>query len=210
MFLHKKSIRAFSIRPRNEIPPKITDERRKELVVRLRLGDKSVMDELISGHMRLAIFIAGLYLRFAAKKSQDLVSEAYLALVKATHKAVDGLKDDDYDRYVAFRIHRACGNFCVTDRLIRIPVASRWRNGLKDERILPEQDVPNRVNVSPLNQMILDETLRNAIVTDREKLIVDMRLQGFTHEEISKVLDIDRTVVTREIADVKKRFFKGD
>ena len=208
MFLSGKHLPAFSIKI-NDLPPQISKEEMQKLVVRLKAGDRSVINTLVLGNMKIAVYIAGLYRRYAINKEKDLVSEAYLALLKATHKAAEGaLTDDNYIRYAAFRIHRACGNFVVVDKLIKIPETSKWRKSLKDEMILPEEDIPNKVNVSPLTQMILDETLENSITTLLQQEIVDLRREGYTQTQISKILNIHRLVVTRELADVKQRFFK--
>ena len=177
----------------------------------LKQGDKSVCEELILGHIRLAVYLGGLYSNFSPKKIHDLISESLLALVQGTEKAYNGgLKNDDYSRYVAFKMHKACGNFIYNDRLIRIPISSRCLKDLKDQEIIGEQELPNRVNVSTLNLMILDETLRNSIKTKQEHEIVHLRKQGYSQQEVADILGMSQQWVHLHLSKVEERFVKGE
>jgi hypothetical protein len=192
-------------------PPQITKERCDVLVVKLKEGDTSVSEELILGHIRLSVYIAGLYSNFAAKKSRDLVCESLLALVQGTEKASKGgLKNNDFTSYVAFKMHKACGNFVYNDCLIRIPISTRCLKGLKDQEIIPEQELPNRVNVSTLSLMILDETLRNAIKTEQEMEIISLKKLGYNQQEVADILDMSQAWVNLHLNKVENRFFKGE
>lgn len=194
-----------------ETPPQIEKERCSELVVKLKAGDKSVTNELILGHLRLAIYIAGIYSRLSPKRKRDLLCEAYLALVEATNKAdKDWHVNVEYTRYIAFTIHRACVNYYYADRLIRIPQTTRCLHKIKDKKILTEQELPNRINVSPLSVMILNEKLNESITTERERIVIDLKKQGYTQREVGEILGLDQTSISKTISHVEKRFFKGE
>lgn len=213
MFLMGKRLHAHSITAplgKTELPPPITEERCRELTVRLKIGDKSVCEEMILGHIRLGVYIAGLYTRFAPKKKRDLVSEAMLAIVEWTDKAPLSLKSDDYTRYIAFKIHRACGNFVYVDRLINIPISTRCLNKLKDLEIVPEQELPNRISTSTLNSMILKETLDKAIKNKRERNVIDLKSQGYTQQEVADILGVSQQWIQHIIGEVEERFIQGE
>ncbi len=207
MFLIGKGYNPRSIHfYRKDLPPEIAPERLTELVPRLKESDASVYEEVINGHLRLAIYVAGLYANFGAKKSNDLVGESFLALVKSCHDAKEKLKDDNFTRYAAYKMHAACGRFIMSDRLVRVPITIRYRLGLKDRKILIDRELPNKFTLSPLNRMILDESLAEAVKTDEEAKIFQLRMQGYKHEEIAALTGISRSEVTKALLRIKKRF----
>lgn len=207
MFLIGKGYNPRSIHfYRKDIPPEIDPNRLKVLVPRLKAGDLTVVEEVTNGHLRLAIYVAGLYANFGAKKSNDLVGESFLALVESCHKAKDKLKDEDFTRFAAYRMHCACGKFIMNDRLVRMPISTRYANGLKDRKILTDRELPNKFTLSPLNQMIFEESLAEAVKSEEEKKVFDFRMQGHTHEEISKLTGFSRSEVTKALLRIKKRF----
>lgn len=211
MFLIGKGYNPRSIHfYRKDIPSEIEPNRLLELVPQLKIGDLSVAEEVINGHLRLAIWIAGLYANFGARKSNDLVGEAFLALVESCHKAQEKLKDNDFTRFAAYRMHCACGKFIMNDRLVRMPISTRYANGLKDRKIVTDRELPNKFTLSPLNQMIFDESLAEAVKSDEERKVFNLRMQGYTHEEISKLTGFSRSEVTKALLRIKKRFNRED
>ena len=153
MYLIGKKLRPRSISDPlgTKTPPPIAHKRRVELAALLKQGDKSVIDELITGHIHLAVYIAGRYTWFARRKMRDLVSEALLALVEAVNNAQTSWYDTvPFSNYLSFRINRACGNFLYNDKLIRIPISTLCLHRLKDVEIGEEQEVPQKVETLSL------------------------------------------------------------
>ena len=210
MFLLGKKARPSSIRyPFGKTPPPpITEERLAELVAKLKAGDKSVIDEIVSGHLRLAVYIAACYASLEPKKSKDLVGEASLALVKACHE-VEKMQTDSFGKFVSYRIHDACGRFVIRDRLVPLSDHARYKAGQKDKQYLPNKEVSDR-QMSPLNKMILDEKIQLAVKTEEEKKIFDLKCQGYTFREIQEITGIDRTTANRIFEVISNRFLRGE
>ncbi len=209
MFLLGKKARPCSIRyPFGRPPPAITEERLNELVIRLKAGDKSVVDEIVSGHMRLAVYIAACYASLEPKKSKDLVGEAALALVQACH-TIDKMKTDSFRKFVCYRIHDACGRFILRDKVIPMSDHARYKQGQKETKILPSREVAGR-EMSPLRRMILDEEINFAVKTEEEKLIFGLMCQGYTFREIQEQTGINRMTACRIWDVIKNRFLRNE
>lgn len=210
MFLLGKKARPISIRYPfgKNAPPSITDERLKELLIKLKDGDKSVINEIVDGHMKLAVFVAGCYAALEPKKSKDLVSEAVLALVQACHN-VHKMNNDNFGRFVTFKIHEACGRYISQDRLIPLTIYARYEAGQTDKKIVPNKEVTSKV-MSPLNKMILDEEIQLVLRTDQERKIFDLKCQGYTFREIGKLLGIGYKTANDIFNVIEKRFLRNE
>jgi len=210
MFLLGKRARPCSIHyPFGKVPsPKITDERLAELVVRLKAGDKSVIDEIVSGHLKLVVYIAGCYGALAPKKSRDLVGEASLAMVQACHD-IHKMKTDCFRQFVYYRIHEACGRYMHRDKLIPLSTHARYVTGQKDKMILPNREVAGKA-ISPLRKMILDEEIQLAVLTEEERKIFDLKCQGYTFREIQELTGINYVTASRIFEVIKNRFLRGE
>lgn len=210
MFLLGKQARPVSIRyPFGKTPPPpITETRLAELVVKLKAGDKSVIDEIVSGHLRLIIYIAGCYASLEPKKAKDLVGEASLALVKACHE-VEKMKTDSFGKFVSYRVHDACGRFILRDRLIPLSDHARYKAGQKDKQILANKEIAGR-ELSPLNKMILDEKIQAAVKTEQEKKIFELKCAGYFFREIEEITGIPHNTAHQIFKVVKNRFLRRD
>ncbi len=210
MFLLGKKARPCSIHyPFGKTPPpQITEERLNELVIKLKAGDKSVINEIVSGHLKLAVYIAGCYGALEPKKSKDLVGEASLALVQACHD-IHKMSTDCFSKFVSYKIHVACGRFIHRDRLIPLSTHARYEIGQKDKKILPNREVAGR-EISPLNRMILDEEISLAVLTDEERLIFDLKCQGCTFREIQEKTGINYVTASRIFEVIKNRFLRNE
>ena len=78
-----------------KIPKKIDKTRLEELVKRLRAGDRSVSNEIIEGHIRLAIRIVGLYAWYGHRIIDELIGESLYGLTQAVNNAPEKLYDDN-------------------------------------------------------------------------------------------------------------------
>lgn len=210
MFLIGKKARPISVRyPFGKIiPPMITKERLNELVIKLKAGDKSVVDEIVSGNLRLIIYIAGCYAAIRPRKTKDLIGEASLALIQACH-SLDKMKSDNFGKYATFLIHRACWRFIYEDQLIPIPLSTQWKYGHKDKKIVPNKEVVGR-SIPPLNKMVLDETIQLAIENEDEKQIFELKCAGYNFDEIEEITGWSRSTCHRIFDRIKKRFIRND
>jgi RNA polymerase sigma factor (sigma-70 family) len=189
-------------------PPPITEERLTELIVKLKAGDKSVIDEIVTGHLRLAVYIAACYGSLEPRKSKDLVGEASLALIKACHD-IDKMKTDSFGKFVCYRVHDACGRFVLRDRLIPLTDYARYKAGQKDKQIMANREVADR-EMNPLNKMILDETIQSAVQTEEEQKIFELKCAEYSFKEIEELTGIKHTTAHRIFDVVKKRFIRNE
>ena len=134
------SLRRCSIKTEyGTLPPRIPKERLAFLVPRLRLGDHSVVDELINGHMRLGVSIVSCYVRKYKNKVDDLLQEMSLALTQAVNWCLppeSRLNDNNITPYISTTIHSFLMKYIEEDRLVCIPGRTmRYFAEKKDERL---------------------------------------------------------------------------
>ena len=210
MFLLGKKAKPCSIRyPFGKSPsPRITEERLNELVIRLKAGDKSVIEEIVAGHLKLVVYIAGCYGALEPKKSKDLVSEAALALVQACHD-IHKMNTDCFGKFVSYKMHEACGRFIHRDRLIPLSTHARYVIGQEDKKILPNREVAGK-EMSPLRKMILEEEIQLAVLTEEERKIFDLKCQGYTFREIQELTGIHYVTASRIFDVIKNRFLRSE
>ena len=209
MFLLGKKTKPRSIRyPFGGTPPPvITEARLDELVIKLKAGDKSVIDEIVSGHLRLAIAIAGAYATLQPRKAKDLVGETTLALVTTCHE-IDKMKRGTFSKYVTYRMHRACSDFLLNDKLIPMSFHGKYKNKQKDKKIMTNKEIVSQT-VNPLTKMILDEKIQMAVKTEDERKVFEMKVAGYSFQEIEEETGISRPTACRIFETIQNRFLRG-
>lgn len=188
-------------------PPRIEQSRLDELTERLLQKDLSVIDEIVQGHMRLAIKLASKYAYNRRQKTDDIISVALLAAVMACHEAAEGrMKEGScLSDYIGCRIITKLSRFCSEDTIIRIPKSSKDLYGLENIKTqYINQD--DRVTHSEEHLIELNEMIDSCIETDTEKTIIALRRLGFSDEEIGERLGCSKAYINKIRSEVRKRF----
>lgn len=212
MFLLGKKIKGISITHplATDLPPQMSDERKLELITKLLTGDLSAVEELVRGHLRLAIHIAGQYAAYTKNKAHDLVSEAILAIIIACHAIADGEVTDDtnYPGYIIVQIHSRLSRYLEKDHLIPVPRATvRLKKSQGEVLKAPTREHSEfDKEYSHLTTFEIKDVLDTVIRNDLERQIIDLRSQSMVDREIADVLKISVSKIAAIRAAVEERF----
>lgn len=194
---------------------KLPDDEKDSLTERLKSGDTEAAEPIIRGHIKLAINIASQYANVDRTKADDLVSTAMHALVEGCIRVADGaLTDNGITGYLMGRVHYHCSNFIRNDRMLGPhfdTMARRLRAGkpagdVIRQTISDEIAKPRLKSDQSLNMTEIEDILNKAILTRRERRIIELKQEGFNVREIAARLAISKTVVSSDLCAVKRRF----
>lgn len=179
---------------------------------RLRAGDAGVAEQLINGHVRLAIYVASLYANMSPNTSEDLVSESLCGLVTAVSEAVTKLVDDNITPFIASKCHDQVYSFLVHNHTIRsMSRMQSWRRRRKSiesevAKVLPifGDDVPDRR--AAISLLDINELLEKSVESETEAKVVAMRRLGYKDPHIAKELRCSVAAVSICRARIRERF----
>jgi len=188
----------------------ITAEELDSLVTRYRAGDDSCRGDLILAHIDTAQVTAIHYYMKYPNKYFDIISSAYLGLCQAVTWAQKKLVDNNITPYIIVTIRRFISEYIDDDSLIRIPrSAIRKMLKLNDDEIeamfpktIDNIDVKNQAD-KPQFYIDVYEVINRLGLTNREKQILKLRVQGFTYREIGDELQIDHAWIARKIYSIR-------
>lgn len=212
LFAHK-TVRGVSINhplgKDDGIPQKVDDDRLTELVQRLRAGDESVHEEIIRGHIRLAINVASRYARFSPAKGEEIASEALYGVTYAVKKARAKLVDDNITAWIVSCCHRFAYRFLCRESMVpRITIWKRKQRGLTTEvkgvvPLPPSNHLPAKYQQTSMEVM---ELITMSAESDLDREIIDLRSQGYNDREIAEKLRVSNSYVARKRAEIRERF----
>jgi DNA-directed RNA polymerase specialized sigma subunit len=205
---HKQKPKHFD-HPYWEVSRIFTPQEAEALLPRVRAGDIKAKQEMVTGYMRLALTIAGLY--YAKLKSKrwvdELVDAAMMGVVEGVdrlHKVGDSSHSNPKSLVTEY-IHLAISNMLDDDKFIRIPGRTqRDRDGRSEERIqefskVSDSDTNDCIlysRISPDADLVELENLIDQIIeTDMEATVVALRRDGHNDQEIGDQLGISRQAV---------------
>jgi RNA polymerase sigma factor (sigma-70 family) len=197
-----------------ELPLPIEPTILQDLVAKLRAGDASVGPTIIGGHMRLCMSVVAKYAHKYPYITDDLVGAAMYGLVQA----VDWAKERMYDNNITPYIHQTCERFVrefVEDRLpIRIP--RNTYSDMKQDRdaFVPlinslsqkfDEDNPEysaeymnepESRMVEENPILFEELLESLALPARDKIIVDMLMDGYSLQEVANYFGESKQLVS--------------
>ncbi len=240
MFLLGKKIKAKSIKDplgNVAIPQKLPEKILEDLIIKLREGVATDREKqtIYEGHIRLAINIAGRYAHQVPHKTQDLVSEAMLAVGIAIRNVASGKKillDSNFTPYCVAKIHSMVSAFVDNDRVVRMPqttYSKAKRNGAELEPLKTTQRPVDageyndefhskrrcRVNhryrcqtQSNTNLSLINDMITRSVTTASEKKVIDLKRQEYTDKEVAQLLGKSVCWVGIHRRRVEERFVK--
>lgn len=194
-------------------PPKLSEAKNHELTARLVEGDLSVIEEIISGHLRLAIYLAGQLSYRSPNKVNDVISVALETMVEGCHKvARDGLQDGNktITKFLDSLIRTRCVAFLRADYLVRIPYSTLCLEESKGKEILQPRFFPaETAYIYPTNSSVneLMESILACCDGEIERKVIILRSHYFTDEEIASQLNLSYSKVLRIRKKVEKKFY---
>jgi RNA polymerase sigma factor (sigma-70 family) len=211
------------------LPPRIKKSRLDELVKRLRMGDKSVSEEIITGHIKLTAIIAGGYASLVGyddEKIRDLFQEGLLALTDCVRHASRGsMHDNNITTYIITRVHGALLDYCGqrSDVHINPRTLRRWKQRyLEKGRKIPtnigdmradhqmEESagsyIVNEVINTDIEELVIMDTLNQVADNKLEKLIIKLRSEGYKYSEMTSLVGISMARISVLLQQIEQRF----
>lgn len=212
MFLRHRTVRSCPGNPaikKHALPTKIEETRLNDLVQRLRDGTilMEEKDELVRGHIRLALHIAGRYIYHFPHKRDTMIAEAMFAIAYAIAKSQERLKDNNFTAYCVSCIHRfvsreSDNNMVTKDRFCR----ARKQGILLETPSVLQIKEDMVVDPEPHKLAEMYEVLATCITTALEREIMVLRVQGHNDSEIAELLGKTKARIGQIRADVARRF----
>lgn len=201
----------------NSFPHPLSEREEKNLFEKYKLGDETAKAELISRNLRLVVHIIK---KFNIQgDSDDFISIGAVGLIKAI-ESFDYNKGNRLATYAARCIENEILMYIRSSRRIKSEVSLEDPIGIdKEGNAISLFDVLgtdiNSVHDEVENKISIDKiySLMDEILDDREILIINLRygLNGEPHTqiELSKLLGISRSYVSRIESKVLKKLKKG-
>lgn len=186
-------------------PISIEDKRKLELLKLTREGNDEAQDELILGHVRLAVSIVDRYIvHFNCRYLDDELDDAAIeGIVVAVDRIRQGhLKHDNVTAYIVVVVHRFIADCLWKSSLVRVPRGHhyRWGTPIREDS----------VNCNPSKMIETRDLIDHVIRSKQERRIVDLRIAGYTDREIGKIMDIPKVTVFRTRQILKTRFERSN
>jgi DNA-directed RNA polymerase specialized sigma subunit len=214
------------------IPKGIKDDRLIYLTDRIRAGEITAdeNEELSRGFIRLALSMAAQYAARNPSNAEDYAAVALFGVAYALSTAREKLYDDNLTGWVIANIKRRLRREREMNHIIRVPsttfhaAKSKGRHlghlsvYVVDSRELSAGEGVKtsmyfhrvRVRTTTARMGELKELLAKAAEDDLDRMILDMRSQGYNDHEISEFAGVSTSYVQRKRAALEARFKELD
>lgn len=193
--------------PLNKIESKETDL--PALMARLRAGEREAKDEAIKFFIRKALAIAHGYSVYGNSETfHDFASVAIEGLIVAINRvaAKERPETDNINGYLSDCIHGHLSDYIAENHSVRIPARTqRHRKDLKVS-FLPfdEQEMFSKIE----NDIEIKEIIEKLPQSEREREILDLRLQGYVDSKIAEMVGLSHTSVFLIRRELQQRFLE--
>ena len=154
----------------------------------------TMREAMIEKLMPTAASIGAWYAKTHGRTADDMVSAAYLGLCKA---AANPPAHNNFIGHAIVTIHGACKQAIedenIVERRARRKIGTRYKVAIQETEI--ERD--------PAHNMIAEELM--ARFDKRERIVVEMRMEGFTQTEIATTLSVSQPMIYKILASIKEK-----
>ena len=204
-FMNKIMLFSAYVNNASNFPKPLSPKEEKECFMRLKNGDKSAKDKLLTHNIRLVVHVAKKY--SGASESDDLISVGSIGLIKAVNTF-------SYDKNTQFSTYAAR---CIENEILMLLRVNKKHTAVislneslgkdKDgndvtwQDIIPStEDVSENVENAVLSQNLIK--LAKDSLSPREFEILTLRYglnssPAYTQREIAKRLNISRSYISR-------------
>ncbi len=204
-FMNKIMLFSAYVNNASNFPKPLSPKEEKECFMRLKNGDKSAKDKLLTHNLRLVVHVAKKY--SGASESDDLISVGSIGLIKAVNTF-------SYDKNTQFSTYAAR---CIENEILMLLRVNKKHTAVislneslgkdKDgndvtwQDIIPStEDVSENVENAVLSQNLIK--LAKDSLSPREFEILTLRYglnssPAYTQREIAKRLNISRSYISR-------------
>lgn len=184
-----------------KFPSGIEDGRKLELLKSIREGSIEAKNELILGHIRLAISIVDRYIvNFSCRYLDDELDDAAIeGVVVAVNRIEQGhMKHDNATGYIVKFIHNYVSNCLRKSRVVPAPRGHLYKKGvpIREETVTSDSETLSEI------RDLINCSIRNK----KERRVVDLKIAGHTDKEVAKIMDISQVTVFRIRQTLETRF----
>jgi len=174
---------------------------------------QAVRDEVALGYTRLGMQIAGRYVCALNRpdKADALVSAACLAIIEGVDKIIKGeMSHDNLGGYLVERIHFGISAELENEKMFG--PASRTRRSRRqrgvDSEIIQQEALSDELATtnSEIGIFEINEALESLGLSDLERQIIELRVQGFRDDYIGQVVGLSQPSVWMIRRDLQTRF----
>jgi len=208
------------------LPAPISQEKLAELVPKLKRGDKGVEEEIVTGHLRLAVKIAIAKSRMNndryRKEVDDFIGEAMYAVAKAVRRVRRGAlyRDDNITGFIIDYVKKHIHNL-TTKKLMGVPhrTVTYWNSKLDERaRHLPvrvssisgDVDGPNFTpevsDQGEIDRVDLEEIINMLPKSLLEKKVLELRKKGMTLVEIEREIGYSKSRIQQVLVGMEELF----
>ncbi len=152
-------------------------------------GSDEAKETLILKHIRLAKAIARGY-----GNDEELVSVAYAALVEGVNN-IENCKHGNLTGFLSTYMHLQCIDFLRTNSSVSVP-----------SHVKPIKTEILRETVVSHDFKLTEDIFKTLIQTDLEKQIYELRYEGYSDKEISNLLNITQSKISRIKKTLQQRY----
>ena len=194
------------------IPERIDEEELDRRVSALRLGDMSQVNRISVMLMRLALSLVANFAH--PRRTPDLIGVAMLTLVESVRSASTRLNDNNIVAFVSTHINHRLKDAIAKDHVVCIPprtLRSFRQQGITafvplSTSYLHLEGVARREEAS----LEFRDMIEKMVKDDRERLLVDMRIQRHAIEVIAEQMGVSVSLIHKLKSDMRKRFIALD
>lgn len=180
----------------------------KHEVILLRAGNENASEKIITGHIGLAGSIAARYAYVVHRDPNELLSVAMLGLVEAVDRIKGGAcPHDNYGAYIQTCVNGRVSNFLSTDYIVKPPNGEPNYEKLKNAGkgmnpthfagstffLTNEEKVHEAMRQAESEACLLAELMDSTHFTFKEKQILRLSYEGYTNEEIGRIVQHSRS-----------------
>lgn len=180
----------------------------EELVIKLRSGDTSTINDIIALHIDRAYIIAYRYISLSKGDVNNLISAGLYALVSSVHRAATALKDNNITPYINLNIHRAIYFEILDLHKNYFGSIHLYAKKRKDPNAVMKKlvQLKNYIPVEYQSELEIQDEIK-AISGDLvDQNILNLKLEGFLNIEIAEKLSVNVKTITRRQQEIQKRW----
>lgn len=188
------------------LPPPLTPEQEKALLIRMMAGDAAARDDLITHNLRLVVYLAKKY-ENSGVPQEDMISIGTIGLIKAvnTYRADKNTKLATYasrciENEILMVLRKNAGQ--RSEISIDEPLNTDWDGNelLLSDILGTEPDCVMRPIEDDVDRELLAHSIQQ--LTEREQQIISMRFglggrDELTQKEVADIMGISQSYISR-------------
>jgi DNA-directed RNA polymerase specialized sigma24 family protein len=209
MILARKNIKARSFNPNLnfELPEPLKPEILKIKLDALRKGDMEAGREIFNTHLRLGMQIVGKYLA-TVKEAEQHLEDLVSVVLETFQECIVGIATegrcphDNVTGYLVKTLHGKIEQYLLHAKIVYVPLCA-----IRDGQPTKSQShLKNNLEAKQSDYGELLEIITNCAETERQHLILKLKMKGLNLREIADILQVSISLVHLELTTIRKNY----